>query len=127
MPITKTKLYRESNLTMINLDGRKFTLVSNTAGNAKPGETIFYFQQSDEAVRATYSGGDVTLGAIVGKHFGNDQLEVLFQQVTTNGKIEGGKGDIKIEKLANGKVRFLDEWSYLINGVGSGSAVWEEV
>ena len=111
----------------INLHGRRFTLKTNTAGNARPGETTFEFEQDEAAIRASYSGGGVVLGSIVGRHLEDDRLEVLFEQVTTEGKLTGGRGSIQIERTECGKLRFIDDWEFLINGEGGGRAVWVEL
>jgi hypothetical protein len=112
---------------LINLDGKRFTLVSNSAGNAVPGETIFTFEHAELAVRAVYSGGGVKLGAIIGQFDEHDSLVVLFQQVTSTGKLCGGEGSIKIETRPDGKLRFIDDWRFTTNGEGGGQAVWEEL
>jgi hypothetical protein len=112
---------------VIDLSGKRFTLASNTAGNAVPGETIFTFEQREGAVRANYSGGGVRLGSITGQFAEDGSLNVLFQQVTSAGKLCGGEGRIEIETDANGKLRFIDDWQFTMNGEGGGRAVWEEL
>lgn len=112
---------------MIDLNGRRFTLVSNSAGNAVPGETIFTFEQSGRAVRASYSGGGVRLGAIIGQFEEDGSLNVLFQQVTSAGILCGGEGAIEVEAGSAGKLRFVDNWRFTTNGEGGGQAVWEEL
>lgn len=113
--------------SVVDLNGKRFTLVSNSAGNAVPGETIFIFEQSGNAVRASYSGGGVRLGAITGQFAEDGSLEVLFQQVTADGKLCGGEGKIDIERVTNGKLRFIDDWRFTTNGEGGGRAIWEEL
>ncbi|APR35939.1 hypothetical protein [Paraburkholderia sp. SOS3] len=112
---------------MLDLDGKQFTLISNTAGDAKAGETIFTFEQNGQVIRATYHGGGVVLGAIIGQIEQEDRLKVLFQQVTAAGKLCGGEGHIEVQKGADGKFRFIDDWRFTINGNGSGQAVWQEL
>ena len=112
---------------MIDLHGKRFTLISNSAGNANPGETIFVFEQKGKALRATYEGGGVVLGAITGIVEEESSLFVLFQQVTTTGKLCGGEGRIEVGSGPDGKLRFVDDWRFTINGEGSGQAVWQEL
>jgi len=112
---------------MINLNGKRFTLVSNSAGDAAPGQTIFTFEQNGRAVRATYEGGGVQLGALIGQIEQDDALTVLFQQVTSAGKLCGGEGRMEIESCADGKLRFVDFWRFTTNGEGGGRAVWQEL
>ena len=112
---------------MLDLNGRRFTLTSNTAGDAKAGETIFTFQQSGRAIRATYHGGGVMLGAIIGQIEQDNRLNVLFQQVTEAGMLCGGEGRIEVQTGSDGKLRFLDDWRFIINGEGHGRAVWQEL
>ena len=112
---------------MQNLNGKQFTLISNTAGNAEAGGTIFTFVQSGRAVRATYEGGGVVLGAIIGQFENEGHLTVLFQQVTSAGKLCGGEGQIEVTTSADGKLRFVDDWRFTINGEGGGQALWQEL
>ena len=98
---------------MLDLDGKKFALISNTAGNASAGETIFTFQQSDQAVRATYEGGGVVLGAIIGQIESENRLNVLFQQVTSDGKLCGGEGRMDVRVSSDGKLQFIDDLSLI--------------
>lgn len=112
---------------MLDLNGKRFTLISNTAGDAKPGETIFTFAQNGRAVRANYDGGGVLLGTIVGQIEDDGSIYVLFQQVTSTDKLCGGEGRIKVETAANGKLRFVDDWRFTINGEASGQAIWQEL
>ena len=112
---------------MINLNSKRFTLVSNSAGDAEPGQTIFTFEQTGRAVRATYEGGGVQLGALIGQIEQDDTLTVLFQQVTSAGKLCGGEGRMEVESSVDGKIRFVDLWKYTINGEGGGRAVWQEL
>jgi hypothetical protein len=110
-----------------NLDKRHFTLISNTAGHAKPGETVFVFEQQEFAVRASYSGGDVLLGSIIGRFTSEDDVHVLFQQVTIDGRLNGGEGKMKLERREDGKLCFIDDWRFLIYGEGQGQAIWQEI
>lgn len=111
----------------LNLDGKRFTIVSNSAGDAKPGETLFQFEQSGNAVRATYSGGGVALGSMVGTISAEGLVEVLFCQVSSNGELKGGQGRMKAEIKEDGKLGFVDDWSFLINATGTGRAIWSEI
>ena len=105
---------------MINLNGKRFTLISNTAGNADAGKTIFMFVQNGRAIRATYEGGGVVLGAIIGHIAQDDHLIVLFQQVTNAGKLCGGEGEIEVTSGADGKLRFVDDWRFTITAKVAG-------
>jgi hypothetical protein len=112
---------------MIDLDGKRFTLISNSAGDAQPGQTVFTFQQNGPAIRATYEGGGVRLGAMVGRFADDGVLDVLFQQVTSAGKLCGGEGRLRLETAADGKLRFVDDWRFTTHAEGGGQAIWQEL
>lgn len=110
-----------------DLNGRRFTLRSNSSGNARVGETVFELEQDGSWVRIRYEGGGVALGSMIGKFIGPARLSVLFVQLTTEGELVGGEGDIAIEREADGGLRFIDDWRFGLNREGTGRAVWIEL
>jgi hypothetical protein len=108
-----------------NYGGRHLVITSNTAGDAVAGETLFHFHQEGDVVWATYEGGNITLGHLLGRVDGEGRLDLRFQQITTAGELKTGRGVAIPEALPDGRLMLRDSWRFT-SGVG-GVAVFEEV
>lgn len=104
---------------MLNiLDQKTFMSLSNTANGDVNGATRFYYQQKGQVISATYSGGVVKTGTLLGKMQTNDQFELYFQHITLSGKLKAGYCQTKIILLENDVIKLEQNWQWL-NGDGS--------
>ena len=64
---------------MLNILNQKvFMSLSNTANGDVNGATRFYYQQKGKTIQATYTGGVVQTGTLLGKMFTDEQFEFYF-------------------------------------------------
>lgn len=109
----------------LSLDGRTLVGVANDdAGEVSP-ETTFQFEQEGKRVYATYSGGDIVDGHLVGT-FDGTQWDVRYVQLNEDGETATGHSVGAVERLDDGRLRVEDEWVWE-SKPGAGESVLEEV
>lgn len=108
----------------ISLDGRTLVAVANDGGEVSA-ETRFRFEQTDDRIRASYVGGSVVEGFLVGTVEGRE-WDIRYVQLTEDGETATGHSVGTIDLLADGRVRVEDEWEWE-SRPGGGETVLEEV
>lgn len=111
----------------VNLDGRRLLLTENSAaGVAAAGETVFDFRQDGTLFWASYGGGHIARGVLVGRHEGGG-ARFWFQQLNEDGEFRAGTATSSITQDATGAVVMRDAWRYTEGAVGAGEAVLVEI
>lgn len=102
----------------IDLNNRKFKSVYNSSNGEVGGETIFFYNQTDDIIYADYYGGDIIKGQLIGKVVDvNTKKEVMtgncrsFPETDKDGSIilnevwqwtckDGSKGESTLKETA---------------------------
>jgi len=113
-----------SNGLVPSLEGRVFGVV-NSGGGVATTETIFRYTEADGVVTATYEGGTVRRGFLVGTRSG-DSLDFRYVQLHTDGSTATGHCLTTLEMLADGRVRLNETWEWE-SRPGNGRSVAEEL
>ncbi|OVE84555.1 hypothetical protein [Natronolimnobius baerhuensis] len=108
-----------------SFDGRTLTAVSNEGDGEVGAETVFHFEQDGDRIYASYSGGDVVDGHLVGTVDGT-QWDIRYVQLNTAGETATGHSIGDIEVLEDGRLSVEDEWEWE-SKPGSGTSVHEEI
>lgn len=93
----------------MDLNGLAFRVVEN--GDPFPQatrETVFRFEQFASCVSATYAGGAVEVGRLLGLLTG-DTLELGFVQIDRAGELSQGRAFARIERASDGRARIVRE------------------
>lgn len=69
-------------------------------------ETIFRFSQDGDLVRASYAGGRIRFGELIGRVEG-DVLEFRYCQIDNDGHLDGGVSTSSLETRADGALRII--------------------
>lgn len=93
---------------------------SNGVVNA---ETVFRFRQDGERVHATYAGGRVEHGHLVGLVRGA-RLEFCYCQRHTDGSLDHGRSECELRRSADGLVQVVEHFEW---GEGKGTNVFQEL
>ena len=112
---------------MINYNDKYFRPVKNTANGETSGDTIFHYRQEDNIITATYSGGKIVKGQLLGVADATGKLISCYQQVNDKYELMTGKCIALPEILANGKIRLHEKWEWTSGDLSEGESVMEEV
>ncbi|MFI7612366.1 hypothetical protein ACIBP6_14195 [Nonomuraea terrae] len=96
----------------MNLNGRKFVMVSSTASTVNPDSpTEFEYWERDEVVWGGYTGDTVTHGRFVGTRDG-DQVSISYAHALVAGGKAGGRSTSRIETGDDGLLRLVEEFTF---------------
>ena len=109
----------------ISLDGRTLAGVANDDGGEVGADTEFQFEQNGGRIYASYSGGAIVDGHLVGTFDGN-QWDVRYVQINEDDETATGHSVGVVERLDDGRLRVEDEWEWE-SKPGEGESVHEEV
>ncbi|MEM6698339.1 MAG: hypothetical protein AAF599_08080 [Bacteroidota bacterium] len=102
----------------MNLNNKKFRTFENKEGLSSD-ETVFHYSQKGNTITARYSGGKIQIGFIVGKQITDNEIELLYQCLTTEGNLLAGKSKGRVSINKNQKLEIHFDWKWL-NGDQSG-------
>ena len=109
-----------------NLHNRRFIPIANEKGLAS-GATIFHYLQEGDVITATYKGGAIASGNIVGRQTGPDEIALLFQCVTENRELKAGQSKGKITEDEQHNLLLTFEWNWLNGDLSGGFSYYREV
>jgi hypothetical protein len=107
-----------------SLDGRVFR-VADSGGGVATTETRFHYAEHDGVVTATYEGGTVRRGFLVGTR-SDDWLDFRYVQLHIDGSTATGHCITQLQMLDDGRIRLTETWEWESRS-GSGRSVAEEV
>ncbi len=110
----------------MNYNNKVFKPISNTDNGETSNETIFHYKQVGNIVTATYSGGKIIQGHLIGlvDSFGN--IEMRYHQVNDKNEMMTGICKSTPEILANGKIRLHEAWEWTSGDKSTGTSIIEE-
>ena len=110
----------------MNYNNKVFKPISNTDNGETSNETIFQYKQVGNIVTATYSGGKIIQGHLIGlvDSFGN--IEMRYHQVNDKNELMTGICKSTPEILANGKIRLHEAWEWTSGDKSTGTSIIEE-
>ncbi|MBP1916342.1 n-acetylglutamate synthase [Lederbergia galactosidilytica] len=112
---------------MINYDGRKFVSLENTANGEVSSKTLFKYKQEGNILTATYSGGEIVKGTLLGIVKENGCLQFRYNHVNIKNEIRGGQCYSTPEILSDGRIRLLESWKWSDSDKSEGESIVEEV
>jgi hypothetical protein len=112
---------------MMNYNGRNFVSVENTENGEVSSKTFFEYKQEGHIISATYSGGEIVQGTLIGIVKENGCLEFRYNHVNSRDEIRGGKCISIPEILPDGRIRMYEKWKWLDAEATEGSSIIEEV
>jgi len=110
----------------LNYNNKTFKPISNTDNGETSSETVFHYQQEGNLLRATYSGGDIVKGQLIGIVDADGNIDMRYQQLNKRGELMTGTCQSKPEILENGKIRLYEKWQWTSGDRSSGSSIIEE-
>jgi hypothetical protein len=111
----------------MNYDGRVFRPVENTPNGEVNGATQFEYRQSGDLLEASYSGGGIRCGQMVGLVLEGGELEFCYQHVTDEGELRSGRCRSVPEVMGDGRLRLQESWKWTSGDLSEGRSIVEEV
>jgi len=109
----------------MNLNNVKMNVIE-TAGNGVVNElTIFEFSQNDNIVSATYSGGQILKGYLVGT-LNQNKLVFSYCQLQTNGRMDNGQSECDI-LIENNKIKLIEHFTWVSKNGEMGINIFQEL
>lgn len=113
-------------MTKFNFNNKRFALIENSDSGQVNSETIFEYNQEGNLVTADYSGGTIRYGKIIAT-LKDDELNMLYQCLTTDNLLKAGKAIAKISITSKGKIKLSLDWEWLTNGNEKGKSEYIEI
>jgi len=111
----------------INYHNRKFTGVTNSPNGQVNGETIFHYQQHDNILTASYSGGSILQGHMQGVVNDDNSLDFVYHHLDVHQVLKSGHCHSVPEVLEDGRIRMHERWSWTYPIIGDGNSIVEEI
>ncbi|MDZ4747160.1 MAG: hypothetical protein SH808_01630 [Saprospiraceae bacterium] len=111
----------------INYHNRKFTGVTNTPNGQVSVETTFHYSQNLHVLSATYQGGTIKEGYMLGLVHPDNSLYFVYHHIDIDGCLKSGYCNSIPELLPDGRVCLHEKWEWTHGGEGKGESVVMEV
>lgn len=111
---------------MISYAGRRFVAVENSDSGEVSTATAFDYHQQGTHVWATYRGGQVARGHLLGTSDTEGNLSFAYHHLNTAGELRTGRCTSTPELLPDGRIRLHESWQWTDTGE-RGRSVVEEV
>ncbi|MFS0635315.1 n-acetylglutamate synthase [Mesobacillus foraminis] len=112
---------------MINYNGRTFVSIENTSNGEVSSNTVFHYLQEGNILTASYSGGEIVKGTLIGIVQENGCLKFRYNHINLSGEIRGGQCVSVPEILEDGRIRLNETWKWQDRDQSKGESVVEEV
>jgi hypothetical protein len=112
---------------LINYNNRTFVSVKNTSNGEVSSKTYFHYKQEGNIITATYSGGEIVSGMLIGIVNNDGSLEFRYNHVNIKNEIRGGKCKSIPKILSDGRIRLYEKWQWLDKDYSEGESIVEEV
>lgn len=107
--------------------GRLFRPVQSSDTSQTGTDTIFKYEQDGDMVTATYSGGHVRFGHIIGCVDAEGNIDLRYQHLDRDGALMTGYCKTIPEILPNGKIRLHEKWRWTCGHRAKGRSILEEI
>lgn len=112
----------------MNYAGRLFRPVSNSPNREVNGEKQFRYEQRGNLFSATYSGGGIRAGHMLGSCDAKGNLRFCYHHVLDDvGVLRSGVCESRPEILPDGRIRMHECWRWTLGASGAGEAIVEEI
>ena len=111
----------------IDYEGRVFRPVGNSPNGEVNSATEFRYCQNGDLLTATYAGGGIRLGQMVGLVRADQSLWFAYQHLSDAGELRSGTCESTPELLPDGRVRLHERWRWTSGDRSAGESTIEEV
>lgn len=119
------KIQKEKSL--INYNDKKFRPVLSSDNAETSQDTTFHYFQSENILHASYSGGSIIKGTLIGIVHPDGKIDMRYQQINKKHELMTGKCHSVPEILPDGRIRLHEKWQWTSGDCSEGESVIEEV
>jgi len=112
---------------MIWYGGRLFRPVKSSDTSQTDTDTLFKYEQVENLVTATYSGGHIRFGQLIGRVDGDGILDMRYHHMDRDGRLMTGFCTTTPELLPSGQLRLHESWQWTCGDKSKGTSVLEEI
>ncbi len=111
---------------MINYNNKIFRAASNAPNGETSSETVFHYKQEGNILTASYQGGKIVCGHLLGLVDDKGRIDMRYHQINDRGELMTGMCQSIPEMLANGKIRLHETWQWTSGDQSKGTSMLEE-
>ena len=111
----------------IDYDNRKFRSKSNSDSGEVDSETVFHYSQKGNVLTASYAGGQVSLGQMLGVVKRSGEIRFNYQHINTDGQLRSGSCVSTPEILDSGAILLHEVWQWMDGNQEKGKSTVEEI
>jgi len=112
---------------VVNYNGRSFASIQNTDNGEVSSKTIFNYEQDGQIILATYSGGEIVKGTLIGVVKEDGSLAFRYNHVNLKNEIRGGHCISTPQILPDGRIRLYEKWKWHDSENTEGNSIIEEI
>lgn len=111
----------------MNLNNLVLRSADNTDNGEVSEDTLFHYRQNGDIISATYQGGNILQGQLIGKMFADHHLEFVYQHINTVGEIMTGQCKSYPEINQDGKLMLREFWQWTCKDQSKGQSLLIEL
>lgn len=112
---------------MTDLNGKRFASLNNSRNGEVGSETFFKYHEDGKVVWATYSGGTILRGNMIGIRTAPEELELRYQHVNEDGRIKTGVCNTTIQLAEDGRLLLREKWRWTRDDCSEGESTLIEM
>lgn len=93
----------------LSLDLLVFNVLETSPESEISPDTWFEFRERDDVVVATYAGGSIVSGQLVGRRT-DDLVRTAYAQLVTDGRLQTGTAEMRVERGADGRMLLTEHY-----------------
>lgn len=110
-----------------SLHGCIFRAVDNSPNGEVADETRFHYTQQGRCVSATYQGGLIEEGHLLGKIGEDGVLEIRYHHRNIDGQLRSGCCRTQIHQRPDGRIELHERWQWLCGDRSEGTSTLIEL
>ncbi|WP_339726147.1 n-acetylglutamate synthase [Maribacter stanieri] len=111
----------------MNYNNKTFRPVANTKNGETSHETLFKYTQKENILTASYCGGEILEGHLIGVVSSDGTIDMRYHQVNIKGALMTGRCVSVPEIMENGKIRLHESWQWTSGDQSKGNSIIEEI
>ncbi|MEM9648545.1 MAG: hypothetical protein AAF969_08690 [Bacteroidota bacterium] len=108
-----------------NLDRVQMRVIQTAANGVVNHETLFQFSQKENLVYATYAGGQIQMGFLVGS-LQESALHFSYCQLQIDGKLDNGMSKAELSHGPENKIRLTEHFEWKSRPGETGTNIFEQ-